>query len=154
MLCERNIDIAFLWSTLYIAFSKCIVSWFWFSFFHFPLFTQNAFVKIIYSWKFRCSTKGAVILLCSWSTLHLVVWKCIVFLFYIFYLFIYLLFAPFHPKYLCKSHFFFKFSVFHKRSSVIASFVEHPAYSKLEMYSALILVLFILFCHVWPKVNV
>ena len=102
---KETVVLLFLRSTLYIAFSKCIVSWFWFFFFDFPLFTQNASVKVIYSWNFGCFAKGAVILLRSWSTLHLAVWKCIVFLFYIFYLFIYYL-PYFIQKYLCKSHFF------------------------------------------------
>ena len=36
----------------------------------------------------------------------------------------------------------------------MAFFVVHPVYSSLKMYSALILVLFILFSQVRPKVNV
>ena len=73
------------WSTLCIAFLKCIVSWLYFSFFNLALFTQNASVKVVYSWNFRCSTKGAVILLLSWTTLHLAVWKYTVSLLYFFY---------------------------------------------------------------------
>ena len=41
-----------------------------------------------------------------------------------------------------------------ERSADIASFVEDPVYNSLKIYSAIVLVLFILFCHVWTKVNV
>ena len=37
------------WTTLYIAISKCIVCWFYFFYFDFPLFTKNACMKVIYS---------------------------------------------------------------------------------------------------------
>ena len=66
------------WSTLYIAISKCIVCWFYFFYFNFSLFTQNACMKVIYSWNFRCSPKEAVILLLSWSTLYIAILKSIV----------------------------------------------------------------------------
>ena len=66
------------WSTLYIAISKCIVCWFYFFNFNFSLFTQNACMKVIYSWNFRCSPKEAVILLLSWSTLYIAILKSIV----------------------------------------------------------------------------
>ena len=46
-------------------------------------------------------------------------------------------FATDHPKCICKSNFFLKFQV--EGSSVIASLVEHPVCSNLEMYSVLIL---------------
>ena len=65
-------------STLHIAISKCIVSLFYFFNFDFPLFTQNASRKVIYSWNFRCSSKEIEILLLSWSTLYIAVWKFIV----------------------------------------------------------------------------
>ena len=41
-----------------------------------------------------------------------------------------------------------------ERSGDIASFVKFPMYSSLKIYSALILVLFILFFRAWTKVNV
>ena len=65
-------------------------------YFYLPLFTQNVSVKVIYSWKFRCSAKGAV---------------------------------------------------------VITSFVKHPVFSSVKMYSVFILLFlfFLFFCHVSPK---
>ena len=38
-----------------------------------------------------------------------------------------------------------------KDISDIASFIEHPVYSIFKMYSVLILLFSILFCHVLPK---
>ena len=59
-----------LWSTLYLALWKCIVSLFYF-FFFLSRFTQNTSAKVIFSGSFRCSAQGAVILLHSWSTLYI-----------------------------------------------------------------------------------
>ena len=62
-----------LWSTKYLALWKCVVSLFYFSFFLFFLsrFTENTSAKVIFSGNSRCSAKGAVILLLSWSTLYI-----------------------------------------------------------------------------------
>ena len=57
------------WSTLYRAFSKCKLSGSWLFYFDLPLLTQRVCLKVIYSWRFRCSTKEAVLWLLSWSTL-------------------------------------------------------------------------------------
>ena len=70
------------WSTLHIAVSKCVVSCFHLIYFDFPLFTQHASIKVIYSWNFRWSVKGVVISLVSWSTLYKVlalspVWEAV-----------------------------------------------------------------------------
>ena len=46
--------------------------------FWFPILTQIACVKFSFSWNFRCSAKEAVLLLLSWSTLHVVILKCII----------------------------------------------------------------------------
>ena len=54
-------------------------------------------------------------------------------------LFLFFWFPTIHPKCFCKSHFFLKFQVLHERSSVIASFMEHPVCSNFKMYSELIL---------------
>ena len=60
-------------NTLYIVFSKCKVYWFYFSYFDLPLFTESAYVKVIYS---RCSVKETVLLLYSWSTLYIAFLEC------------------------------------------------------------------------------
>ena len=54
-------------------------------------------------------------------------------------LFLFFWFPTIHPKRFCKSHFFLKFQVLHERSSVIASFMEHPICSNFKMYGELIL---------------
>ena len=59
-----------LWSILYIAVFKRKVSWFYFSYFNLALLTKSAFVKVSFSWIFRCSTKEAVSLPLSLSTLY------------------------------------------------------------------------------------
>ena len=64
------------WSTLYIAFSKCKVSWFYFSYFNFSLLTERACAKVHFSWNFRWFVKEAVLLLQSWSTLYVAFLKC------------------------------------------------------------------------------
>ena len=67
-----------------IAILKSVVSWFQFFYCDFPIFIQNVSVKIISSWNFRCSPKGAVILLLLRSTLYIAVWKGIMSLIYFF----------------------------------------------------------------------
>ena len=62
-------------------------------------------------------------------------------------------FPTIHPKCFYNSHLFLKFYVLSERSSDIASFVQNPVNSRLKIYSDLILVLFILFWHVWTKLN-
>ena len=51
-----------------------------FSFIYFALsrLNQSECVKVFFSGNFRCSAKGAVILLLSWSTLYIEFSKCIV----------------------------------------------------------------------------
>ena len=66
------------WSTLYRAFSKCIVSWHKGFYFELLLLSQSACLKVIYSGCFRCSAKKAVILLFPWGTLFINIAKCIV----------------------------------------------------------------------------
>ena len=66
-------------------------------------------------------------------------------------LFLFFWFPTIHPKCFCKSHFFLKFQVLHERSSVIASFMEHPVCSNFKMYSELILFLFFWFPTIHPK---
>ena len=63
-------------STLYIALSKCKVSWFQLFYSDLSLFTQSVCIKGIYSQIFRCSAKEAVILLLSWSTRYVAFSKC------------------------------------------------------------------------------
>ena len=66
------------WSTLYIAFLKCKLFWFSFSYFNLALLTECWYVKVIYSWNLRCSAKESVLLLLSWNTLYIAISKCIV----------------------------------------------------------------------------
>ena len=65
------------------------------------------------------------------------------------------LFTTIHPKCFCKSCLFLKFYVLHKRSNFIPSFVVHPIFCTLKVYSVLILLFpfcfFGVFCHVLPK---
>ena len=72
------------WSTLYIAVSKCKVSWFYFFYFNLPVLAESAYIKVNFSRNFKCSTKEAVILLLSLSTLYIAFSKCIVSWFYFF----------------------------------------------------------------------
>ena len=81
---QRKSDIAsFMEHPAYISFTmySALILFFYFDF---PLFTQNASVRVNCSWNFWCSPKGVVILLLSWSTLYIAVWKCIMSLFYFF----------------------------------------------------------------------
>ena len=66
-------------------------------------------------------------------------------------LFLFFWFPTIHPKCFCKSHFFLKFQVLHERSSVIASFVEHPVCSNFKIYSVLILFFLFWFPTIHPK---
>ena len=66
------------WSTLYVAFSKCIVYWFYISHLDLPLITQNASEKVSFLLNWRCSAKETVILLLSWSARYILFSKCIV----------------------------------------------------------------------------
>ena len=92
------------WSTLYVAISKCIASWF-FSYLNLLQLIQSACVKVNFPLNFRCSTKEAAILLLSWSNLYIAFARCIGswFCFVLFW------FAIIHPKCMCKSHFFKNF---------------------------------------------
>ena len=137
-------------SALYPAISKCIVCWFYFPYFWFPTIQTECFYKSNFFLKFRCSTKGALLFYLSWSNLYVAITKYIVcsFNFFLFW------FPTIYPKCFYKSHLFLKFQVLSERIKDIASFVERPIYISLKIYSVLILVLFILFCHVWTKLNV
>ena len=73
------------WSTMYIAFPECIVSWICFFYFALPPISQSAYAKINCFLHFRCFAKEAVLLLCSWSTLYIAFIKCKVSWFYFFY---------------------------------------------------------------------
>ena len=71
MLRERSSDIAsFVEHHVYSNFKMYSLLILVF-YFYLPLFTQNVSVKVVYSWTFRCSTKEAVILPYSWSTLYI-----------------------------------------------------------------------------------
>ena len=54
---RKNDTASFSWSTRHKAISKCLVSWFYFFYFHFPLFTQNTPVKVIFSWNLGAPRK-------------------------------------------------------------------------------------------------
>ena len=98
------------WSTLYIAFPNCIVSWFYFFYFDLPLFTQSASLKVISSGTF-----------CSSFVEHPVynIFK----VYSVLILVVLLWFATVYPRCMCKTHLFWKFWVLHERSSDIFSFV-------------------------------
>ena len=65
------------WSTLYIKFLNCKVSWFYFFFnFNLLLLNQIASAKIDFSENFRCSVKEAVLIPLSCSTQYIVLLKC------------------------------------------------------------------------------
>ena len=49
-------------------------------------------------------------------------------------------YATINPTRICRRYFFLKFLVLREKSSVIASFVEHPVYSIFKMHGLLILV--------------
>ena len=141
MLRERKNDIAsFVEHPAYSNF-KMYTALILFFYFNFPLFTQNSSLKVIYSWNFTWSVKGAVILLRSWSTLHtehpvcsiLKIYSALILVFWFW-------FATICSKCMYKSHLFLKFQVLHEGSSFIASFVADPVSSSFKMYSVLILV--------------
>ena len=134
------------WTTLHIAISKCIASWFYFFYFDFSLFTQYASVKVIYSWNFRCFPNGVAIFLLSWSTLYIAVWKCIMSLFY-FLCFVLLRFTQ-NPS--VKSH-FLKFSCSGKGAVLL-----HLSWSTLYVAVSKCIVcwfyfIFVLVSHYSPK---
>ena len=98
MLRERKNDIAsFVEHPAYSNF-KMYTALILFFYFNFPLFTQNSSLKVIYSWNFTWSVKGAVILLRSWSTLHTEFLKCKMSWFYFFYFDLQLLKESVHVK--------------------------------------------------------
>ena len=57
---KETVTFFLLWISLYIGFSNCIVSLFWFFYFALLVFTQSACVKVFFSWTFRCSVKEAM----------------------------------------------------------------------------------------------
>ena len=70
-----------------------------------PGFTLSECVEVNFSWNFRCSGKGDVILLRSWSTLYIAISKHAVSQFEL----LFFWFVTIHPKWMCRSHFFLKF---------------------------------------------
>ena len=66
----------FSWSSLYVAISKCIVSYFYFLYFNLALLTESAYVKVNFSSNIWDSAIEAVILFLSWNTLHVTFSKC------------------------------------------------------------------------------
>ena len=102
MLREGTVILLRSWSTLYIAFAKCIVSWFQFFYFDLPLLTQSAFGKVKFFWTSRCSGKKAVISLRSWSALYIAFSKCSVLI-----VVVLSWFAVIYPKCMYKRHLLF-----------------------------------------------
>ena len=90
-----------LWSTLYVAISKCIVSWFQFFYFNWLQLIQRESAKVTFSWNFRCSTKEAVLLLRLWSTVYIVFSKCKLSWFYLSYFTLTLLTESAYVKVIC-----------------------------------------------------
>ena len=84
------------WSTLYIAFLKYKVSWFYSFYFNLSLFTQIACVKVSLCWNVRCSAKATLILLLSQTILY----RDFSFLFW---------FASTNPKCMCKGNLLLRF---------------------------------------------
>ena len=76
------------WSTLYIAFSKYKMSWFYFSYFNLPLLTESAYVKANFFLRFMCFAREAVLLLLSWLNRYVAISKCIMSWFQFFFLWI------------------------------------------------------------------
>ena len=60
-------------------------------------------------------------------------------------------FATIYPKCFCKSKFLLKFLVLHRRSSDIASSIDHPPYNTLKMYSLLTVVFLSWLVTIQPK---
>ena len=89
---KKAVKLRLSWSTLYIASSKCIVSWFWSFYFDLSTFTTSVCIKDIFYWRlflrilvtqilyvillhcenFFFSVKKEMILLLAWSTLYIV----------------------------------------------------------------------------------
>ena len=122
------------WSTLYIAFPKCVlilIFWFWFvtiypkCMYKRRLFSKFKVLREISSNIASFVEHPVYIIFKMSSVLILVFWFC---------------FVTVYPKYMCKSHLFLKFLVLRKGSSFIASFVEHPVCSYFKMYRVIILV--------------
>ena len=59
-----------------------------FIYFVLPRLTQSKCVKVIFSWNFRCSAKGDLILLLLRSTPYVAISECILFWFYLFFILI------------------------------------------------------------------
>ena len=98
------------WSTLYIAFSKCKVPWFYSSCFNFSLLTESAYVKVI-------CVSFMEHPVCSNSNFKMYTVQILVFFILIDY--------NWSKGYLQKS-IFVEILVLRERSSDIALFVEHP----------------------------
>ena len=67
---KETVILLLSWSTLYRAFSKCLVSWIYFLSFNLLLVTESVCIKVIYFWNFTFSVK-AVTLILLWSTLYI-----------------------------------------------------------------------------------
>ena len=122
--------------TLYIPISNYI-EWLNSGYFYFDLlqFTQSECVKADFSWNCSCPVKQAVLLLLSskamYSNLEI---NNVLIQFFLFW------FPTVYPNFMYISHLFFNFLRVRKKSSDMASFVEHPVYCSLKMYSLFILV--------------
>ena len=103
----------------YIAFSKLSVLILFF-YFDLPLLNQSAGVKVTFSLNFRRSTKEAVLLLLSWSTMYTAFSKCIGSSLS----FVLFLFSTIYPKCIHKDHLFLKLFLLCERRSDIISFKE------------------------------
>ena len=122
------------------------------------LLAQNACVKVIFSWNFRCFEKEVVILLITWSILYVIFSKCIgswfwlfffIFWFAIFF-FVFLNFFYSHKMPVWKSFILEILGAPRKKQCfssflfAIASFAEHLVYSIFKIWSEMIVIFSIL----------
>ena len=127
------------WNNLYVATSKCILSWFYFDFRRFTknqrcMYKGHSFLKFFMLCE-RTSEITSFVEQPVYSNFQMFSVLTLVFLFS---------FTTIHAKYFCKSYLFLKFEVLGTRSSDIATSMEHLVYISLKMYSVLILLY--LFC--------
>ena len=127
------------WNNLYVATSKCILSWFYFDFRRFTknqrcMYKGHSFLKFFMLCE-RTSEITSFVEQPVYSNFQIFSVLTLVFLFS---------FTTIHANCFCKSCLFLKFEVLGARSSDIATFMEHPVYINLKMYSVLILLY--LFC--------
>ena len=127
------------WNNLYVATSKCILSWFYFDFRRFTknqrcMYKGHSFLKFFMLCE-RTSEITSFVEQPVYSNFQMFSVLTLVFLFS---------FTTIHAKYFCRSYLFLKFEVLGTRSSDIATSMEHLVYISLKMYSVLILLY--LFC--------